>query len=236
MNGSKGDTINKPKRTRKWRNILLSFTVVVILVISLFVAAGSLNWIWGWVLAGIMVLNKAVSLFFLDPGLVEERTNIRQGYKSWDILLSTIMGRISPFAIIVVSGLDYRFSWSSGFPSGLQISGAVLLVLAYALILWAMRINKFFSAIIRIQKDRGHHVIATGPYRTIRHPGYLGTIMHTISLALVLGSYWSFVPTFIALIFCFIRTVMEDNTLKRELEGYDRYAEKVRYRLVPGLW
>lgn len=236
MSGSTGGTLTEPKRTRKWRNIPLSFTVVIILVISLFIAAGSLSWLWGWVLAGIMFVNKAVSLFFLDPGLVEERTNIKRGYKSWDILLSSIMGRIGPFAIIVTGGLDYRFGWSNGSPFGLQIVGVILLILAYTLILWAMRTNRFFSTIVRIQKDRGHHVIMSGPYAMIRHPGYLGTIVHTISLPLVLGSYWAFVPTFIALIFCFMRIVMEDNTLKRELEGYAQYAEKVRYRLVPGIW
>jgi protein-S-isoprenylcysteine O-methyltransferase Ste14 len=236
MSVNTGDVRTEVKPTRKLRNILLSFVVVVILLVSLFVAAGSLNWVWGWVLAGIMVVNKIVSLFFLDPGLIEERTNVRRGYKSWDILLSTIMGRISPFAIIVVAGLDYRFGWSGGFPFGLKIAGVLLIVLAYALILWAMRTNRFFSAIVRIQKDRGHHVVSTGPYAMIRHPGYLGTIVHTVSLTLILGSYWAFIPTFIALAFCFIRIIMEDRTLKQELEGYDRYAGKVRYRLVPGIW
>jgi protein-S-isoprenylcysteine O-methyltransferase Ste14 len=230
------DASDDSNSRRKWRDIPLSFTVVIILVIAIFVSAGNLGWGWGWTLAGIMIVNRIVTLFFLDPGLLKERTSIRHGYKGWDILLSTIMGRIAPLFIIVTSGLDYRFGWARGFPTALNVTGIVLIVLAYLLILLSIKENRFFSAIVRIQTDRGHHVITTGPYGIVRHPGYSGTILHTLSLPLVLGSYFSFIPAFTAIILAFVRIIMEDNTLKRELEGYTEYAEKVRYRIIPGIW
>lgn len=230
------DASNDSNRRRKWRDIPLSFTVVIILVIAIFVSAGNLGWGWGWALAGIMIVNRIVTLFFLDPRLIKERTSIKHGYKSWDIILSTTMGRIGPFLIIVTAGLDYRFGWSKSFPLVLNILGAVLIILAYILVASAMKENRFFSAIVRIQKERGHQVITTGPYGIVRHPGYSGTILHTLSLPLVLGSYFSLIPAFATIILAFMRIIMEDNTLKQELEGYTEYAEKVRYRIIPGIW
>jgi protein-S-isoprenylcysteine O-methyltransferase Ste14 len=99
-----------------------------------------------------------------------------------------------------------------------------------------MRENRFFSSVVRIQRERGHYVITTGLYRLVRHPGYLGSVVAMFALPFALTSYWALIPAVITNIISLIRIVLEDNTLKRELEGYSQYTEKVRHRLIPGIW
>ena len=115
-------------------------------------------------------------------------------------------------------------------------AGVAVAVLAAALIAWAMRSNKFFSSVVRIQKDRGHVVIASGPYRFIRHPGYTGMAAFTLVTPLILNSRWAFVPAVITAAMTVLRTVLEDRTLHNELDGYADYARRVKYRLVPAIW
>lgn len=230
------DSSTNLNRKRKLRNILLTFVVTIIFVAILFISAGSLAWSWGWVLAGIMIVGNVVGVLLLDPRLLEERIGIKSGSKREDILLSSIMGRLGPLAIIIIAGLDFRFSWSGPFPPALAVLGIISYTLGVALALWSMRENRFFSSVVRIQIERGHHVVTTGPYQLVRHPGYLGSVVSILALSLALTSYWSLIPAVITDIISFVRTVLEDNTLKRELEGYSQYAERVRHRLVPGIW
>jgi protein-S-isoprenylcysteine O-methyltransferase Ste14 len=116
------------------------------------------------------------------------------------------------------------------------ILGVGIAVLSAALIAWAMRSNKFFSSVVRIQKDRGHVVVSSGPYRFVRHPGYTGISAFTLATPLILNSLWAFVPAVLTAAVSGLRTFLEDRTLHNELEGYPDYARKVRYRLVPGIW
>jgi protein-S-isoprenylcysteine O-methyltransferase Ste14 len=109
-------------------------------------------------------------------------------------------------------------------------------VLGYVLGTWAMVTNAYFSAVVRIQKDRGHKVVTDGPYRFVRHPAYAGGVVSSIAMPLMLGSFWALVPSGIALIFLVIRTKNEDKMLMEELPGYSDYAQQTRYRLVPGIW
>ena len=106
-------------------------------------------------------------------------------------------------------------------------------VLAAALIAWAMRSNTFFSSIVRIQKDRGHVVVTSGPYRLIRHPGCAGMSAFTLATPLILNSRWAFAP---AAAITVLRTALEDRTLHKELDGYADYARRVRHRLLPAVW
>jgi len=231
-----GDAVNIPNRKRRLRNILLMLLVAPVFIIVSFVFAGSLDWIGGWIVAGIMIAGSVVGILLVDPGLLEERIGVKGGYKHWDVLLASIMGRLGPLAIIITSGLDFRFGWSRLFPTVLAVLGLVLYASGYVLALWAMRENRFFSSVVRIQSDRGHHVITTGPYRIVRHPGYSGGVVCLLVLPLALASYWALIPAVITVIVSLIRTVLEDNTLKRELDGYSQYSESVRYRLIPGIW
>lgn len=227
---------NNLKWKRRLRNILLPFLVTLIFIAILFIAAGSLTWINGWVLVLIMLAGNILSIALLDPGLLEERTGVKSGFKREDVILATIMGRLGPLALIIIAGLDFRFGWSAPLPVALGVLGFVFLVIGFALILWAMRENKFFSSVVRIQKERGHYTITSGPYRLVRHPGYLGSIIYMLGLPFALTSYWALIPAVVTNIIAVIRTTLEDRTLKRQLEGYAPYMERVQYRLLPGIW
>ena len=115
--------------------------------------------------------------------------------------------------------------------------GVALYLFCVFILTWAMSVNTYFEKTVRIQHDRGHRVIDSGPYRIVRHPGYLGTIFgFALAGPLLLGSWWAFVPAVIAVVCLVIRTVLEDRTLQKELDGYDAYTQNVRYRLLPGVW
>jgi protein-S-isoprenylcysteine O-methyltransferase Ste14 len=183
-----------------------------------------------------MIVSNVVGVLFLNPELLEERTGVKSGSKREYILLASIMGRLGPLTIIIIAGLDFRSDWSGPFPPVLAVLGNIFYALGVSPPLRAMRENRFFSSVVRIQRERGHHVITTGPYRLVRHPGYLGSVVAMLALPFALTSYWALIPAVITDIVSFIRTALEDNILKRELEGYYKYAEKVRHRLMPGIW
>lgn len=138
--------------------------------------------------------------------------------------------------MLVVASLDAgRFKWSPA-PVALQIVGWLGLILAGRLILWVTSTNTFLSRTVRIQEERGQRVITTGPYRWVRHPMYSGVIVIMVCVPLVLGSSWALVPGVLIGILFVIRTALEDRTLQMELPGYDEYAKRIRYRLLPGVW
>ena len=139
-------------------------------------------------------------------------------------------------AVWITAGLDDRFHWSNHASSLLFTTGVAAALVASALVAWAMRSNRFFSSVVRIQKDRGHTVIDRGPYRFIRHPGYAGMFVFTLVTPLILGSDWAFVPAAISAAAILLRTMLEDLTLLHELDGYADYARRVRYRLLPAVW
>jgi len=221
---------------RKLRNIFLSFLVLLAFIAILFITAGTFEWFLAWMLALVMLAGTTVGVLLLDPALIEERTGVKKGYERRDFPLAFIVGRLGPLAVLVVAGLDFRFGWTGLLPDIYAVIGLVFVVAGYALNLWAMRENRFFSGVVRIQEERGHHVITTGPYRFARHPGYSGIIIWMLAMPFVLESYWALIPTIATIIVTIVRTALEDATLKRELKGYTEYAQRVRYRLLPGVW
>ena len=140
------------------------------------------------------------------------------------------------FLLVIVAGLDHRFGWSPVFPLWLIVLGFFLISLGYALAVWALVENRFFSSVVRIQTDRGHVVCDSSPYRIVRHPGYAGNILPLLGIVLALGSLWTLIPAAVALVIAVIRTALEDRTLQEELPGYQEYARRVRYRLFPGIY
>ena len=135
-----------------------------------------------------------------------------------------------------VAGLDVgRFRWSS-LELPYAVVGLVSLVVSSVLTTWAMIENPYFEPTVRIQDDRGHHVVTTGPYALIRHPGYLSGILWVASIPPILGSLYAFLPVLLYTVLMCLRTYLEDRTLQEELPGYATYAERVRYRLFPGIW
>ena len=101
---------------------------------------------------------------------------------------------------------------------------------------WAESVNKFFEPTVRIQTDRGHRVIDTGPYAIVRHPGYASGYLLFVGMPLALGSLWALIPAILSCLLLVVRTILEDQTLRNELAGYEEYAQRVRYRLIPGVW
>ena len=137
---------------------------------------------------------------------------------------------------IIIAGLDYRFGWSAPIPLAISLAALLVGLLGFAFSTWALVENRFFSAVVRIQTDRGHSVCSTGPYRFVRHPGYAGGILFYLMTPLILSSWWAFIPALLTTIFTIIRTHLEDKTLQAELDGYEAYARQTRYRLLPGVW
>jgi protein-S-isoprenylcysteine O-methyltransferase Ste14 len=141
-----------------------------------------------------------------------------------------------PIASWVVAGLDLRFGGLRPISTAFNVSGLLVTVLGYTLFLWAMASNAFFAEGVRIQQERGHTVATGGPYRFVRHPGYVGAILAMVATPCLLGSFWALIPGVASGALYVVRTHLEDKTLRTELPGYEEYSQQTRHRLVPGLW
>jgi len=202
----------------------------------------SRRWGWweAWAYALINILTFAVSRALAaraHPDLIRERahTGEHQDTKSWDKLLSPLVG-LGSGVISLVAGVDALGGSSAAFAAALKVAALLVIVAGYALASWALIENRFFSGTVRIQKERGHHVISTGPYARVRHPGYAGALWAFLATPVLLDSWWAFVPAAVIVAAVVLRTHLEDRTLQEELEGYREYAQRVRYRLIPGVW
>ncbi len=228
----------KSKKTAlRW--LVRETTGNLFLIALLFGIAGDWSWWNGWALSAIYILWTLGTVIFIlpvNPEMLAERSRPNKDMKTWDKILLTLMG-IFMLALYVIAALDFRLGWSSDLPLGVQIAGVVVGVIGYDIILvWSMVVNAFFVATVRIQTDRNQQVISHGPYAFVRHPGYFGTLLMNLAAPFLLNSLWALIPAVgIALVFI-VRTRLEDETLQAELPGYAEYAEKVRYRLIPGIW
>lgn len=223
------------------RAVVMFAAYVLLLPGVIFLAAGTLHWPMGWVYYGLTVAAALVSraiVALVHPDLLAERGQSQRAedVKSWDRPLSLAVGLLVPLVVLIVTGLDERWSWSPPLPSRLAPVAVAVFILSYAFSTWAMVTNRFFSGVVRIQKDRGHHVVTSGPYRIVRHPGYAGGVIAMIAAPLLLGSLWALIPAAAYTVLIVVRTRLEDRTLLEELPGYRDYAQRTRYRLLPGLW
>lgn len=233
-----------PERVRRSlmsKFIAFAALAFVLPAVTLFVAAGRLDWIWGWLLLGIwwgFGIGSRVVMLIVDPDvLVERGRSLDAGnVKPWDRVLMPLVGLLLPFATLSVAGLDERYGLSPQLTPGVPITAFVILVLSMSLGTWAMFANRFFSGTVRIQTERGHFVVSSGPYHFIRHPGYLGMILMYLTMPLVLGSLWALLPAALIAAGIILRTALEDKTLHQELLGYRAYAQHTRFRLIPGVW
>jgi protein-S-isoprenylcysteine O-methyltransferase Ste14 len=191
----------------------------------------------GWAALAIYFAISVLTVALADPELVVERSALRTGIRIGDMVLASLSFLFFLPTSLLVAGLDAgRFQWSPALPPTVELSALVVFALGNALGSWAAVTNRFFSTFVRIQKDRGRHVVVGGPYRWVRHPGYLGQIMAAMALPLALGSLWALIPALTGALGFAMRTALEDSTLQRELEGYVDYTNKVPYRLIPGVW
>ena len=201
---------------------------------ALFASAGTFAIAAFWVYLAILATVFVASFAMLDPGLLRER--MRPGGKPPPLGLKLFT--VVLLLHLVVAGLDRgRLHLSDGIPPWLQATGLAVVAAAYALVLWAMRVNRFFSSVVRIQLDRGQRVVATGPYSFIRHPGYAAGTLIVLASGIALGSWLAAVLLVVTTLpFLFYRAITEDRVLLAELPGYREYAGRVRWRLIPGVW
>lgn len=219
--------------------VLRVLIYIGILAAVLFLCAGTVNWWMAWVYFGIWALATMVGMAYMlsrFPDLVAERTNPGDNAKSWDKPYVLFLVLLGPVLVEILAGLDFRFGWLPDFPAWVQVAALIPWLLAYGLVVWAMKTNRFFSSVVRIQADRDHQVIAGGPYAFVRHPGYTSGMISALMIPMILGSPWAYLGTLLIVIVFVIRTRREDRTLHDELAGYLDYAGTVRYRLIPGIW
>ncbi len=215
--------------------LLIRLVIVELLLTAiLFGSAGRLDLPWFWALIGVHVVLMSAAIRAIDPDLMQERLRPAPGGE--DRSLRWLM---MPFLLaqVIVAGLDAgRFGWSGPVPLVVHGTGLLLFASGITLAMRAMIVNRFFSPVVRIQVERGHRLITEGPYRFVRHPGYAGVLLSFLGSGLVLGSWWSLLPLIPAMVLILRRTILEDRYLREHLEGYVGYAERVRYRLLPGVW
>ncbi len=211
--------------------------MVLVFSVLLFTPAGRLDWTLGWVYVCIVAVNVTINwacLLRWNPELIERRMRFGKWTKTWDKVWAVLFAPVM-IAIYVVAGLEARTGVSSPVET-IWLLGLAVFISGSAILTWSMVVNPFFEKTMRIQTDRGHRVIETGPYAYVRHPGYLGFIGWIMSAPLLLDSSWAFIPALLSVVGVVIRTVLEDRTLQAELSGYPQYAARVRFRLIPGVW
>jgi protein-S-isoprenylcysteine O-methyltransferase Ste14 len=205
----------------------------------LFTAAGTWQWpaAWSFLLFMILLgLGGGLWLIQIDPALFEERMRpvVQQGQPTADRVFMVAFFTVA-LVWLIVAGLDQRFNLSQ-MTIGIQVAGTALALTGMAISFWVLRENSFAAPVIKLQRDRGQHVIDTGPYHLVRHPMYSGAILFFLGTSLWLGSWWSTALTLILAVLLAWRTTAEEHTLRDGLPGYTDYTTRVRYRLCPGLW
>jgi protein-S-isoprenylcysteine O-methyltransferase Ste14 len=205
----------------------------------LFGTAGTFRWPEAWIYIVIQFGWSAALTFYLwshDPVLLEDRLKLtKKSAKKWDKVLTFASTPLYIF-YLVIPGFDaVRYRWSH-VSTAVKVVCFILVILAFILITWIMKENTYLSRFVEIQEDRGHKTITTGPYRFVRHPMYIGTSVLLLALPLALGSLYALFPLFFCIVLMLVRTHLEDKTLHEELEGYEEYAQKTKYRIIPGIW
>lgn len=229
----------KTKLTKTGINAITSpFRWIIVTGIIYFIASGRINKIRVWMYIGFYIIGSLIGNIILikkTPELLNQRGKIQEGTK---IIDKIIIFTYFIFAIVItplVAGLDSRYKISS-LPFHFIYIGIIFYLLSLFFSVWSMLHNPFFEGTVRIQKDKNHRVISTGPYKIVRHPGYFGMILGSLPIPFSFGSICSFIPVSIMILLVFIRTIYEDKTLQNELEGYKEYCLKVKFRLIPFLW
>jgi len=221
---------------------LVVMLVLVLGVIPLLpiLISGRWNWWQAWSLLAVFSLSFIVSRVVAarkTPAILIERANYNrhENTQPWDKWLSPLAAFGSVF-ILLAAGLDARFNGPAGFSPTLELAGLALLLAGTVLGSVAFVANAYFSGTVRIQAERGHKVVSSGPYGWVRHPGYLGSLLVSLGMPLLLNSAWAFLPALVFGALLVLRTGLEDRFLQDNLAGYREYAREVRYRLLPGVW
>lgn len=227
-----------PKPMSRTTAILYAIGSPLFLVALVFVPAGRIDWIPGWIFIAVLVGALGFSALLmtrLNPIIFRARSRFQPGTKTWDLVLLAVL-LPAMVAEIPVATLDAgRMRWSD-VPLWVVLLGYVLLLGSIAVTTWAQAVNPYFEPGVRIQEERAQQVISSGPYKFVRHPGYSAALVMFIAMPLALASWWALLPAALASALLVVRTGLEDSLLRAELSGYADYARRTRYRLVPGLW
>lgn len=217
---------------------LLLFIVVIPLLPLLI----SWNWLWweAWVYAFLTIFGFAVSRLLAGrrhPDLISERARFmhHEDTLPWDRVLAPLLG-LGGGLMPLIAGLDARFGWSPAFGLPVKLASLTVTLAGYVLASWALIENRYFSGVVRIQRDRGHRVVSSGPYRYIRHPGYAGALLTYLVTPLFLDALTAFAPAAVLVVLLVVRTYLEDRTLQEQLDGYREYTKRVPHRLLPRIW
>ncbi|MDJ0754470.1 MAG: isoprenylcysteine carboxylmethyltransferase family protein [Ardenticatenaceae bacterium] len=234
--------MNTQKKARLFKPGVVFQLIVVVIVIPFLPLLLSWRWNWweAWVYGLLTTLGFVGSRLLVNqrhPDLLAERANSLQkgNIETWDQILAPLLG-LGGGLIPLIAGLDMRFGWSPTFNVSVKILALLIIIVGYAIGTYAMLENRFFSGVVRIQQERGHHVVSDGPYRWMRHPGYAGALLLYVATPFFLDSFWAFFGTIFVTVVIVLRTRLEDQTLQEKLVGYREYATEVPYRLVPGVW
>jgi protein-S-isoprenylcysteine O-methyltransferase Ste14 len=236
--------VAEKRRNQYWiagiKSLAISYIIYSVQVLVFYFAAGEIVQVRSWIYFGttfIHVTVNALLQWILNPELLIQRLKIRrEGSKGWDEVLMRVCNLTIILVVPLVAGFDIgRFHWLTLDVNLIPI-GLILVASSTALLNWAMVANPFFEATVRIQKDRAHKVVIGGPYKIVRHPGYLSGILFALAIPLIIGSAITFIPTGIYIFLMMIRTELEDETLQKELKGYTEYTRKTKYRLLPWIW
>ena len=232
--------MSQTNRTFTLRSIILMVIVVFVFPFLPMIISGEWNWweAWAYAIIGVLgfILSRALASRRHPDILAERSRSIElQNAKPWDRILAPLLA-FGSVAILIVAGFDKLFGWTSAFSLPVKIMALILILLGFIFGSWALIENRFFSGVVRIQTDRGHHVVTTGPYRFVRHPGYSGALWTYLAMPFLLDSLWALLPTVLLAAVLVVRTSLEDRTLQSELPGYKEFSQKTRYRLFPGIW
>jgi protein-S-isoprenylcysteine O-methyltransferase Ste14 len=219
--------------------LLQNLIWVVAMGALLFVPAGTLHWPAAWVFLGTMAilgLSGGLWLAKTDPALLAERMRpmMQSDQPAADKKFMLVFGFVALVWFVAI-GLDRR-EHASDVPLALQALGWAMLVCSIGFIMWVMHENSFAAPVIKLQTERGHRVVSTGPYAWVRHPMYSGSILFFVGAPLLLGSWWGLAMAPLFIVLFAIRATIEERALIAGLPGYADYTARVRYRLVPGLW
>lgn len=230
-------TTQKLSSKTRTQVVIRALFAPLVMIGLLFLVAGRWDYWQAWVysILNMIILALMGTLFTKNAELVEERLNPKEGMKGWDKFYFAVT---TPMYIValVVAGLDARFGWTTNMPLAVYWLSVLLYIVGQAIFVWARYTNNYFSSVVRIQTDRGQTVCKDGPYRYVRHPGYVGGFLFTVTIGLILGSWWASIPQVVAALMLIWRTAREDKTLQSELPGYKEFTQETKYRLLPGVW
>jgi protein-S-isoprenylcysteine O-methyltransferase Ste14 len=231
-------TVTEPKPMSRTAAVAYAIGLPLALLALVFLPVGRLDWAPGWVFIAFNIVAFGASALILarvNPVIFRARSRFQPGTKRWDMTLLWLMLPAMVGEIPLATLDSGRMFWSA-VPLSVVVLGYVLLGVGMALGTWAQAVNRFFEPGVRLQRERGHHVIRSGPYAFVRHPGYVGALAMFVGIPLSLASWWALIPAAWASAILILRTSWEDALLQAELEGYAEYARHTRFRLLPGIW